>query len=476
MKRIHFNNKIHICFTLLLGTLVVIASASTAVAQKLGGGKKGGKKVTSSRGPKGPKIPKAGLGAAAERQIIAELDFAQRTKLINAALQGDRTPVASSLPKVDLPKVSEEFSLPMQMDVIGLQELNKYHPDWYENLSLEFHYKPMPEQLIEYWDMRARIEYAIKETDELIFVRAENGELALRNPEEWNYEKALRKHYEICLPGGSYFFDNTGLMYSFARYQTFRAFYLAKGVFFPRTQGRNVSPAEKEFGERLIGNMNEKDYFAQEIKKVYDALVKAEKEKKRNARQAYNQRRKLKQEGQRRLEQEQKQAAQQQRDAQAEQLAIKTEEMLANGDKKFSFNNQDQEITALRQEIDAIIAVKGASTPGVTRLINAKKQWVKQWMETSLATPEQILRETEYFIAQYDRFPGEENSFEEKALLRAVNQAIKKADNPKDPVIKKLAELKIKWTEFPFTPTQMKIFDDAYRSSVEEDYLEETSY
>ena len=89
-----------------------------------------------------------------------------------------RKPVDGSLPKLDLLNFPQIVpTLENTNHLIGLQELNRYMPAWRQELGSMFDNTQLDS-----------IEQALRETDEWLFARGEDGEVFMRNPEVWNYQ------------------------------------------------------------------------------------------------------------------------------------------------------------------------------------------------------------------------------------------------------------------------------------------------
>ncbi len=122
---------------------------------------------------------------------------------------------------------------------------------------------------------------------------------------------------------------------------------------------------------------------------------------------------------------------------------------------------------SLRNSVDdAIKRAKDPQDPTIVRLTYLKTQWVKE--KADARTPQEVLTELETFIAENDRYPSQtaEDPIE-RSLYCAVDNAIRRAKDPEDPVIVRLTSLKEQWERKGRTPqevlTELENFIEKYR-------------
>ena len=159
--------------SILLSALVVLASANVAFAfpkklPKLKGGKR--PRITVPKTPVTRNLPPTPV---VRPNVATQVERATAVQAAKAVTTAPVAPAHTLQETPTMPAVQDTGT-----NLTGTQALAQYFPTWRQELGGMF----SKEQL-------DAVEKAFADTDDFIFVRGEDGELTVRNKDEWNYEE-----------------------------------------------------------------------------------------------------------------------------------------------------------------------------------------------------------------------------------------------------------------------------------------------
>ncbi len=408
---------------------------------------KGAKPVTVPHvvNPKWSRAMQGSITRASGVQVIRTHTAKEAARAAATASIKPSQVIAQTAPKPAVLPATEVVSeaLPAVQDtgtnLTGMQVLATYFPTWRQELGGMF----SQEQL-------DAIEKAFEDTDEWMFVQGEDGELTVRNQDEWNYEERFltilqdsgvsfteRQIKQLLGTRGIRGFTLSGPL----KTATLQGYMLAygkiprdrikeKNKLVPTAQYTPEQQLETAVGVYYVRVVSAKHCPSHSVPLI--AYIQALGAKYRtNA-----------------VPKTPQQYLEEMEDFVVRYSRIPRTEIVREGKKikPADFTPQEKAEYQLAHGVNGILKrSQNEPTPISTRMAQLKEQF-RQIAQAS--TPDQVLTEVEQFLAQYDRMPlfylapANETELTERKLAQRVNNAIKNNKPEYAPAVSRLRALK----------------------------------